>query len=787
MDTDPRKAAPDHAHQREDALARRLGATHEVLREREQHLSAHQIMVTDLRAEDADLEKRLRARAARRLNHAWEAERRCSTPTQRLRQRFRDAHLPLWWSLRYPLRFIRGALRLRRQKFRRQVAEIAESRLFDPDYYRAVTGVGPTVDVLARFLLHGVAAGESPHPLFDPTWYRLTNHDLGDAEPPFQHYVQHGGWELRSPHPLFDARHYLSQFPEGAVRAATPLSHFLGMVSMANVSPHPLFDPGHYLAQDPPAEADGNMLLHYLARGAAEHLDPHPLFSSRFYLESNPDLQSRNPLDHFVRQGAAEGRSPHPLFDVPFYWEQRPEIRRKGGNALLDYLDRALDDDVDPHPLFDSSYYLEQAPAVRALRINPLVHFLKLGWRSGLCPNPWFDPLWYLDQNPDVFEINPLEHFAEIGWREGCDPSPDFSLSAYIADHPDVAASGENPLEHHLRMTRGGQQRDTSSSRGTGGELHAPEPITLRDRLRTGRPRTTAAFTSLGRESQLDIYAELSNATRAAQATRPRTAPPPIGDVPAGLSVLILNRNAPELLIPLVGQLSAQRTAFADHGLGFEVLVGDTGSTNPDVLALYANLPAGVRVARWMRYNFSRCNNTLESLAAFDAVLFLNNDIILPPQSDVLLGAYRTLVSTPGLGVLGSVLFYPDGSIQHMGCALLDKPEMWGLPYHINTRTRIAPGSLPALATYPGVTGAFLMTRRSLFRRLGGFDPLYAAECQDIALCLEAYRLGSTAACAHLGPIVHIENATRPKGEENWSDRQRFLRKYGALIRSLAE
>jgi GT2 family glycosyltransferase len=79
------------------------------------------------------------------------------------------------------------------------------------------------------------------------------------------------------------------------------------------------------------------------------------------------------------------------------------------------------------------------------------------------------------------------------------------------------------------------------------------------------------------------------------------------------------------------------------------------------------------------------------------------------------------------------------------------------------------------------------MTRRSLFRRLGGFDPLYAAECQDIALCLEAYRLGSTAACAHLGPIVHIENATRPKGEENWSDRQRFLRKYGALIRSLAE
>jgi hypothetical protein len=34
----------------------------------------------------------------------------------------------------------------------------------------------------------------------------------------------------------------------------------------------------------------------------------------------------------------------------------------------------------------------------------------------------------------------------------------------------------------------------------------------------------------------------------------------------------------------------------------------------------------------------------------------------------------------------------------------------------------------------------------------------------------------------NLGEIVHIENATRPKGEENFADRRRFLRKYGAYI-----
>jgi GT2 family glycosyltransferase len=1308
--------APGRGQEREEALARRLEATDEALRERQRQLSAGQATTADLRAADAEVEQRLRARAARQVNRAWQAERHQASVMRRLRQRLRDAHLPLSWIVRRPLRFGRGAVRLGRQEFRRQVAELAESRLFDPGYYRAVTGVAGDVNLVARFLLHGDAAGESPHPLFDPSWYRLKNADLADADRPFQHYLRRGGWELRSPHPLFDPRYYLSQFPDGAVHAPTPLSHFFAIASLALVSPHPLFDPRHYLTQDPdPAEADSNMLLHYLATGAAEHLDPHPLFSSRFYLETNPDLRGRNPLDHFVRQGAAEGRSPHPLFDVRFYWEQRPVVRTSGGNALLDYLDRALDDDLDPHPLFDSSYYLEQAPTVRALGLNPLVHFLQSGWQRGLWPNRWFDPRWYLEQNPDVFDINPLQHFAEIGWKEGRDPSPDFSLSGYLAAHPDVAAMGENPLEYQLRTTRAGSERgmlparsarkpmprvfgtdshdvtgrelaptlvatvsqltefrlwmdgraapaaaieaslrslrdqlyprwridvwtaaesarglaatlvedsrirlhplslpqppatrdelaagdegvfvgsvaagdefephallfaahvaqgvrpvdlvfadeDTvgagsdgapifkpdfdrlllesvdylgscafvrlsqvrdsakhlaggppatgrhdllrralrgldsersahipyilvhthpanayaarattappadlaalavtygplqwqpeaeplvsiviatrdgvdllstcvesilnvtayrrfeivvidngstdpatlaylarlaqrprcrvvrspgpfnysrlnnlgaseargevlcllnndievtapewlgalvtfagragvgavgatlvypdgsiqhggvilgarevaahafvgkrmdeptymnlaryprevsavtgaclvvarhryfevggldeqdlhvnfsdvdlclklrarhyrnvilpirglihheSATRGDAsrsrqsreqldrealvmkqrwgsvlrsdpyysehlslfGELHITEPMVRAPGLSQNRTRTLAPFTSLGREPRLDVYAGISNAARAAQATRPRTPYSAGEDTPAGLSVLILNRDAPELIVPLVAQLAAESATFLGQGLGFEALIGDTGSTDPAVLALYAEPPSVVRVIRSMRYNFSRCNNALEEAASFDTVLFLNNDVILPERPGVLLRAFRTLTSTPTLGVLGSVLFYPDGSIQHMGCALLETPQHWGLPYHVNTRSRIAPGSLPNLAVYPGVTGAFLMIRRRTFRQLGAFDPLYAAECQDIALCLEASRLGFETACAHLGPIVHIENATRPKGEENWSDRQRFLRKYGAFIRSLA-
>jgi GT2 family glycosyltransferase len=319
--------------------------------------------------------------------------------------------------------------------------------------------------------------------------------------------------------------------------------------------------------------------------------------------------------------------------------------------------------------------------------------------------------------------------------------------------------------------------------------LTAPYESVTPSRVRLPHGRTGAAtatpFTALGREARLDIYAESTNDQRVGEALASQQAETPVHGLPAGLTVVILNKNSPELLTPLVRQLEAQLGAFAAAGVGCEVIVGDTGSSNPAILALYQAMPHGMRVVRDLRYNFSRCNNQLEALATFDTVLFLNNDIILPEAGDELLRAYTVLSSRPSLGVLGAVMRYPDGTIQHMGCGLLRDPGYWGLPYHAHARTRIASEEIAALADYPAVTGAFLMINRALFRACGGFDEGYAAECQDTALCLDARRLGYEVACANVGTIIHIENGTRPKGEEHWPDRQRFLRKYGAYIQAV--
>jgi hypothetical protein len=306
---------------------------------------------------------------------------------------------------------------------------------------------------------------------------------------------------MRDPHPLFDARHYVSQWPAGAVRSVTPLTHFVQFGGRAGVSPHPLFDAAFYLAQRPDlVEAGVNPLVHYLATGASDAVDPHLLFSTRYYLATQPDVAPQNALEHFVRQGALEGRSPHPLFDIAYYWDRRPDVREQRVNPLLHYLEFGWKEGIDPHPLFDAGYYLDQADGLRGLETNPLVHFLRWGWRDGLRPNPWFDPTWYLQRHSDVGDVNPLVHFIEHGWREGRDPSAEFSMSRYLASNPDVAAANVNPLAHYVTRGR------VEGREGAGPGHAISRSTTLRFDVR-GTARTSRTIMCVGHVSPWPVAA----------------------------------------------------------------------------------------------------------------------------------------------------------------------------------------------------------------------------------------------------------------------------------------
>ena len=256
----------------------------------------------------------------------------------------------------------------------------------------------------------------------------------------------------------------------------------------------------------------------------------------------------------------------------------------------------------------------------------------------------------------------------------------------------------------------------------------------------------------------------------------------------SGLSVCILNLDRPDLIVPLCRALQAQAKNFLHAGVGFEVLIGDTGSTHVEVLALWKELESSknFRVFQGLKYHFSKNNNFLAlTKARYATVLFLNNDVILPAQDpEILFRIYNECSREKTL--VGARLFYQDGRVQHSGIRFVERGSLRALPFDPFTRER--PEVIPSLETVqPAATGAFLFASRDLLEALRGFDETYAAECQDVDLCLKAHRLGlPTRVLESSAPrekrIVHLENATRPKGEINPLDRSRFLKKWKSYI-----
>ncbi|TDH57264.1 glycosyltransferase, partial [Dankookia rubra] len=255
-------------------------------------------------------------------------------------------------------------------------------------------------------------------------------------------------------------------------------------------------------------------------------------------------------------------------------------------------------------------------------------------------------------------------------------------------------------------------------------------------------------------------------------------------DTRPGISVVILTLDRPGLIGPLLRALVAARPALRERALGLQILVGDTGSTDPAVLALYRDLAGEIELVPGLRYHFSRNNNQLcFDHARHDHVLFLNNDVAFDDAAASLLAMHAGIAATPRAAAAGHVLHFGDGvTLQHGGIGFLQDPARRGLPYHPRAHRAVPSAAFAPAAPAAAVTGACLMVARREFAALGGFEEGYAAECQDVDLCLKLRRIGRKVVLIGGPRALHLENATRPRREEHWGDRSLFLRRWFSFL-----
>ncbi|SDC31501.1 glycosyltransferase [Belnapia rosea] len=225
---------------------------------------------------------------------------------------------------------------------------------------------------------------------------------------------------------------------------------------------------------------------------------------------------------------------------------------------------------------------------------------------------------------------------------------------------------------------------------------------------------------------------------------------------PPLVSVIIPNRDKPKLLEQCLRGL-LDETNYPR----MEVIVVDSGSTDPETLDLYARLEAEgrIRVLPFhLPFNYSAACNAGARAASGELLLFLNNDIAVTCP-DWLEEMVR-YAQRPGVGIVGTMLVYPDGRLQHAGVTI--GMHLCGLLFRLAPEAEWGPFGSPLIPrTLSAIMGACQMVRREVFAVIGGFDETYAMANSDVALCLAARAAGWRTAYTPFARLIHHEGASR--------------------------
>jgi GT2 family glycosyltransferase len=221
------------------------------------------------------------------------------------------------------------------------------------------------------------------------------------------------------------------------------------------------------------------------------------------------------------------------------------------------------------------------------------------------------------------------------------------------------------------------------------------------------------------------------------------------------ISLIIPTRDKAELLSRCINSIH-EKSTYTDY----EILIVDNGTREPKALRLLEGLQwaADTRVLKYPGpFNFSAMINRAASEAQGSILCLLNNDteVISPDWMETMAGHLQE----EGVGVVGAVLLFPNGSVQNAGEVVGGNDCVRHL------------ASTPSMDAYEveAVTGACLMTGRDLFLKMGGLDEkVFPVAFNDTDYCLRVRIAGWKVVCTSHARLLHHEMATRGPTWKPW-------------------
>jgi GT2 family glycosyltransferase/SAM-dependent methyltransferase len=203
--------------------------------------------------------------------------------------------------------------------------------------------------------------------------------------------------------------------------------------------------------------------------------------------------------------------------------------------------------------------------------------------------------------------------------------------------------------------------------------------------------------------------------------------------------------------------LKCLRALFDQDGPSIEVILVDNASSD-ETEALLTHLE-DVRIVRnTENVGFLLGCNQGASVATGRTILLLNSDAFVRSQS--LAAALETLDGAANVGAVGGRLILPSGKLQEAGSIVWSDGSTLG--YGRGLAADASEGMFRRDVDY--CSGAFLLTTRSLWNRLDGFDEAFApAYYEETDYCMRLWAAGYRVVYEPAAVIDHFEFGSESK------------------------
>ncbi|MBI1849671.1 MAG: glycosyltransferase family 2 protein [Planctomycetes bacterium] len=255
------------------------------------------------------------------------------------------------------------------------------------------------------------------------------------------------------------------------------------------------------------------------------------------------------------------------------------------------------------------------------------------------------------------------------------------------------------------------------------------------------------------------------------------------------VSIIVISFNTRDLTLACLNSVFEHTSRIS-----YQVIVVDNASIDGSPIEIAARFPQADLIAVGDNLGFARGNNLAVEHATGKYLLLLNPDTIVLDRAIEKLHAFAE--HRPDAGIFGGRTLFPDGSLNPASC--WGRPTPWsafclasGLTSVFRGTRAFDPESLGWWARdYPRevdiVTGCFLLMRRDLWDRLGGFDDAFFMYGEEADLCLRARRARVRCVIYPEAQIIHYGGASERVLEDKmvrlFSAKARLFRKHWSPI-----